>query len=74
MKRICANELSQHENNQVMVRGWLNNVRAFGKLTFLLLRDRTGFAQIVIENEIDGKKISAQVVWRNCSVSSSSKE
>ncbi len=59
MKRICANELAQHEQNQVIVRGWLNNTRAFGKLTFLLLRDRTGFAQIVIENEEEIKKISS---------------
>ena len=35
----------------VCVRGWLNNLRSLGKLTFLILRDRTGLIQIVLENK-----------------------
>lgn len=42
----------------VLVRGWLNNLRAFGKLTFLLLRDRSGLSQIVIEDPSELKKVA----------------
>lgn len=58
MKRILATELPQHQNQPVQLRGWLNNLRSFGKLNFLILRDRTGFVQIVIEDKAEVKKIS----------------
>ncbi len=57
MERVLAKELSQHIGKPVLLRGWLNNTRAFGKLTFLILRDRSGFAQIVIENREESKKL-----------------
>ena len=57
-KRILASELAQHMGQQVRVRGWLNNLRALGKLNFLILRDRTGLIQIVIEDKEELKKIS----------------
>lgn len=58
MSRVLANEIAKHIGSQVNVRGWLNNIRAFGKLNFLLLRDRTGLIQIVIENKQETQKIS----------------
>ncbi|MEI8125921.1 MAG: OB-fold nucleic acid binding domain-containing protein, partial [Parachlamydiaceae bacterium] len=58
MKRILASELVNHVNQSVTVRGWLNNLRAFGKLNFLILRDRTGFIQVVIDNKEDYRKVA----------------
>ncbi|MBA3722921.1 MAG: aspartate--tRNA(Asn) ligase [Parachlamydiaceae bacterium] len=58
MNRILSSELSQHLNKRITVRGWLNNLRPFGKLNFLILRDRNGFSQIVIESKDEYKKIS----------------
>lgn len=58
MKRIVASQLSQFTGQKILLRGWLNNLRAFGKLTFLILRDRTGLAQVVIQDPEVGKKIS----------------
>lgn len=58
MNRVLASELSQHINRSVTLRGWLNNLRSFGKLNFLILRDRTGLSQVVIENKEEFKKIS----------------
>lgn len=57
MKRVLAAELPECINHQVTLRGWLNNTRAFGKLNFLILRDRSGFAQIVIQDKEEWKKI-----------------
>jgi len=56
-KRTLAKELSHVLGQPVLLRGWLNNVRAFGKLTFLILRDRTGLVQIVVENKDEVKKL-----------------
>ncbi len=59
MHRTLVQEISQHIGKTVFLRGWLSTTRAFGKLTFLLLRDRTGIVQVVIEDPIEGKKIAA---------------
>jgi len=56
--RILARELSACAGRQVHVRGWLNNLRTFGKLTFLLLRDRTGLCQVVIVNKEELGKLA----------------
>lgn len=58
MPRVLANELPNCVNSEIHVRGWLNNLRLMGKLAFLLLRDRTGLIQIVIENKQELQKIS----------------
>ncbi|HSX26272.1 MAG TPA: aspartate--tRNA(Asn) ligase [Chlamydiales bacterium] len=58
MKRVLARELSSSVGKQVQVRGWLNNLRSFGKLNFLLLRDRTGLAQIVIQDKEQLQKLA----------------
>lgn len=58
MKRVLSSELLQHIQEPIELRGWLNNVRPFGKLNFLILRDRAGFAQIVIEDKEIFRKIS----------------
>ncbi len=58
MQRVLARELTNCIEKKVIVRGWLNNLRAFGKLNFLLLRDRTGLVQIVIENKEELSKVS----------------
>ncbi|HAB99587.1 MAG TPA: aspartate--tRNA(Asn) ligase [Parachlamydiales bacterium] len=57
MQRILARQLSQHVGQPVLVKGWLNTTRSFGKHTFLILRDRTGFIQIVVEDKEECKKI-----------------
>ncbi|MBA3958386.1 MAG: aspartate--tRNA(Asn) ligase [Parachlamydiaceae bacterium] len=57
-KRILATELHQYPNQNVLLRGWLNNLRAFGKLNFLILRDRSGLAQVVIQDKAEFSKIA----------------
>lgn len=58
MSRVLASELRQHLDQQVTVRGWLNNVRAFGKINFLILRDRTGFVQVLLEDRQEYQKVA----------------
>lgn len=56
--RILASDLIKHKNQPVLLRGWLNNLRAFGKVNFLILRDRSGLAQIVIQDKNEYQKIA----------------
>jgi nondiscriminating aspartyl-tRNA synthetase len=58
MKRVLSSELSLHLHQPVEIRGWLNNIRPFGKLNFLIMRDRAGLAQIVIEDKAEYKRIA----------------
>ena len=58
MERILAKELPDSIGRSVFLCGWFNNLRTFGKLSFLLLRDRSGLAQIIIEDKEELKKIA----------------
>lgn len=58
MQRVLARELSNCIDQKVLVRGWLNNLRSLGKISFLLLRDQSGLIQVVIENIGELAKIS----------------
>ncbi len=55
--RTLSSQLPQHVGQEVRVRGWLHTLRSFGKLNFLILRDRAGLAQIVIENRAELDKV-----------------
>jgi len=49
VERIRTTELSAHIGQQVRLQGWLHAVRRLGGVTFLVLRDGWGTAQIVSE-------------------------
>lgn len=57
MKRTLSIELKDSESKQVMIRGWLNNIRSLGKINFVIVRDRKGFVQVVIEDSEEFKKV-----------------
>ena len=59
MQRTLARQLPHSTGQQVMIRGWLNNLRTLGKIHFLLLRDRTGLCQVVIEKPEEFAKVSS---------------
>ncbi len=59
MKRTLASELTGHINQVVYLQGWINNIRSKGKINFLILRDRSGLAQIVIEDKTEFSKIAS---------------
>ncbi len=58
LPRVLASSLKEHVGSTVRVRGWYNNVRAMGKINFLILRDRSGFIQVVIQDKEEFAKIS----------------
>ena len=51
MERMWTTELAAHAGERVRVAGWLHRLRTLSNVSFLVLRDGKGLAQIVIEDE-----------------------
>lgn len=49
MKRTLACKVKDYLGKQVLLQGWVHSLRVIGKLSFIILRDRTGTIQTVIE-------------------------
>ncbi|WP_419743459.1 aspartate--tRNA(Asn) ligase [Paraclostridium dentum] len=52
MKRIMINKLNNYINNEVKIEGWIHRIRVLKSITFVILRDRTGLVQCVIDNKL----------------------
>ena len=51
MPRIMTSELGDHVGEHVRLAGWVHHQRHLAQVSFLLLRDAAGIAQIVIDDE-----------------------
>jgi nondiscriminating aspartyl-tRNA synthetase len=51
MQRIMTNALAEHVGARVRIAGWVHHQRHLANLSFLLLRDASGVAQVVIDDE-----------------------
>lgn len=59
MKRLLAKDLLDHAGQRCLLRGWMNSFRSMGKLGFLIVRDRSGFAQVVLDDKALIKEVSS---------------
>jgi nondiscriminating aspartyl-tRNA synthetase len=50
MERVWTSELAAHSGERVELRGWLHRMRQLSSVSFLLVRDAQGIAQVVIED------------------------
>jgi len=57
MERILSRDVAKHAGKKVMLKGWLHKKRLLGGLNFILMRDRAGVTQIVIEDEAELEKL-----------------
>jgi nondiscriminating aspartyl-tRNA synthetase len=53
MQRILSTELADHAGETVVLQGWLHRQRRLANVSFVVLRDRAGLAQIVLEEPIE---------------------
>src|SRR3989344_52516 len=47
MKRILINQIHDHLDKEVLLKGWVQELRNLNKIKFLILRDRTGDMQTI---------------------------
>jgi nondiscriminating aspartyl-tRNA synthetase len=57
MQRIQTNEVNKHIGKEVTVSGWVHKLRKLGAISFLVIRDRSGMIQAVIEKSSENIKI-----------------
>ncbi len=57
MTRTLVGELKEHIGKTASISGWLHKRRDLGGLVFVVLRDRTGLAQIVIKDDAEKAKL-----------------
>lgn len=62
MKRIYINELENHFDEEVVVSGFVDNVRNLQWVQFIVLRDITGKVQITIEKSDEANKELVEIV------------
>jgi nondiscriminating aspartyl-tRNA synthetase len=59
MERIWSTELAAHVGGDVRMAGWLHHQRRLSQVTFLLLRDGAGIAQVVVESVAARERLAA---------------
>ena len=57
MQRLISNELVNKVDEEVLVKGWLNAIRVLGKISFMVIRDRGGMVQVVLEDKTETEKV-----------------
>ena len=61
--RVLIKDLPAHMGKRVYIAGWIHSTRKQGSLAFILIRDRTGIAQVVAsgkdvaENDIRNESV-----------------
>ncbi|HLJ88315.1 MAG TPA: aspartate--tRNA(Asn) ligase [Candidatus Angelobacter sp.] len=51
MQRTLIQDLAQNVTQTVRIAGWAHNIRQLSKVNFLLLRDASGVAQVVVDDK-----------------------
>ena len=59
MERLLTTEVPSHIGHRVRLMGWLHHQRQLSNVTFVLLRDRAGIAQAVIEDDQQRARVGA---------------
>lgn len=62
MKRKLVNELNSYINNKVNIQGWICKIRKLKNISFLILRDRSGSVQCIVDNNINISNLKLEAV------------
>lgn len=58
LQRTLSRELPKKLGETVLLKGWIHTIRLLGKVAFLVLRDRTGYVQIFVQDNETIKSIA----------------
>jgi nondiscriminating aspartyl-tRNA synthetase len=57
MERVLSKDVAGQSGKEVLIQGWLHKKRLLGGLNFLLVRDRAGVTQVVVEDAAEVEKL-----------------
>lgn len=57
VNRILSSQLPQYLDQRVTISGWLHKKRALGNLMFVVIRDRHGLTQVIVEDAAEIQKL-----------------
>jgi nondiscriminating aspartyl-tRNA synthetase len=57
MERVLSRDVVKNAGSQVLVQGWLHKKRLIGGINFIVVRDRAGLTQIVLQEEAEIEKL-----------------
>ena len=52
LKRTMIKDLSEKIDQKVLLKGWVSQWRELKKMSFVILRDRTGYSQIIVPKDL----------------------
>src|SRR6266511_2684722 len=58
-ERVWSADLPRHAGERVLLAGWLHRLRQLRNVSFLVLRDASGLAQVVVEDSALAAELSA---------------
>lgn len=61
MQRTLIKECPEKIGEKVLIKGWVNNIRSYGKLAFGDIRDRSGLIQVVGGSDLGDLKIESVI-------------
>lgn len=62
MKRVLTRDVAKHAGEEITLQGWLHKKRLIGGINFILLRDRGGLIQVVLQDEAEVEKLRSMQV------------
>lgn len=60
--RVLARDIGHHLGDSVLLQGWVHSYRHLGGLAFLILRDRSGLCQVVLEGDLAAQDLPEEAV------------
>jgi nondiscriminating aspartyl-tRNA synthetase len=57
MERVLARDVVKHAGQEATIRGWLHKKRLLGGLNFIVVRDRSGLTQVVVDKDEEVEKL-----------------
>src|SRR5437870_2658596 len=56
-ERVLTGDVAARAGSTVTIQGWLHKKRLLGGLNFILIRDRSGVVQVVLQDEAEVEKL-----------------
>lgn len=68
MGRVLSRDVAEHAGKEITIAGWLHKKRLIGGINFIVIRDRGGLTQVVVQDEAEVEKLRGMQIGTVLSV------